>query len=79
MASQDEIFAKVKAMVAEILGINPDQIEMESGFMSLGTDSLTAVEIIMKAEEVFGVDISEDEARQFTAVVDLVDFVSRRI
>ena len=53
--NQDEVFAKVKNIVVEQLGIEEDKITMDASFKDdLEADSLDLVELIMAFEEEFG-------------------------
>ena len=46
------MFEKIKKIVAEQLGVEEDEITMESSFIDdLGADSLDIVELIMALEE----------------------------
>ncbi len=43
-----------------------------------GLDSYDIVEIVMRAEEKFGVDISDKDAEKFRTVQDLIDFLKSK-
>ena len=54
--TQAEVLAGVKDIVVEVAGIDPTTIEMEKRFNEdLEVDSLSMVEVIVAAEEKFGV------------------------
>ena len=70
------VFEKVKSFVVEQLGVDPDQIEMDTNLMKdLEADSLDAVEIILAVEEEYGLDIPDETAEKFETVRDLVEYV----
>ena len=51
------VFEKVKSFVVEQLGVDPDQVEMDTNLMKdLEADSLDAVEIILAVEDEYGLD-----------------------
>ena len=52
---------KVREIIVEQLGVEPDQVKPESNFVDdLGADSLDTVELIMSFEEEFGVEKFND-------------------
>lgn len=51
----------VKNVLSENLDINPETVEADSTFESLGVDSLDMVELICDIEEQCGVDFGEPE------------------
>ncbi|MCC6629020.1 MAG: acyl carrier protein [Chloroflexi bacterium] len=76
MASQEEIFQKLKGIVVEQLGVDEEDVTMEASFVEdLNADSLDLVELIMSLEEEFGVEISDEDAEQITTVTDAVDYI----
>lgn len=76
MASQEEIFQKLKGIVVEQLGVDEDDVTMDASFVEdLNADSLDLVELIMSLEEEFGLEISDDEAEQIGSVTDAVEYI----
>lgn len=70
------MFEKVRKIIAEQLGIEEDEITMESSFIDdLGADSLDIVELIMALEEEFDLEIPESEAEKITTVGDVVEYI----
>lgn len=69
-------FDKVKGFVVDQLGVDPDQVEMDTNLMKdLEADSLDAVEIILAVEDEYGLDIPDETAEKFETVRDLVEYV----
>lgn len=74
-----EIEQKIKAAVAEQLGLNADDINADASFTDdLGADSLDLVELVMAFETAFGITIPEVDANNLTTVKKAVDYVASR-
>jgi len=70
------VFEKVKKIIVEQLGVEEDDITMESSFIDdLGADSLDIVELIMALEEEFDIEIPDSEAEKIATVGDAVEFI----
>jgi len=69
-------FDEVKAIIVDLLGVDPAKVKLEARFREdLEADSLDLVELIMKFEDTFGTEISDEEAQKITTVGDAVKFV----
>ena len=72
----DEVFEKVKKIVAEKLDIEEDKITMEASFrQDLGADSLDTYELIYALEEEMGIQIPDEKANEFETVGNAVEFI----
>ena len=70
------VFEKVKKIIVEQLGVEEEDIALESSFIDdLGADSLDIVELIMAFEEEFDLEIPDDEAEKITTVNDAVEYI----
>ncbi|MGE5679060.1 MAG: acyl carrier protein [Pseudomonadota bacterium] len=70
------IFEKVQEKVAEQLGVDVDEVSLESSFIDdLGADSLDIVELLMALEEEFDIEIPDEEAEKLSTVSDVVDYI----
>jgi acyl carrier protein len=77
LASRDEVFERVKELLAEQLGVDENEITEEASFQEdLDADSLDLVELIMELEDQFGMKISDDDAQKIQTVGQAVDYVS---
>jgi acyl carrier protein len=66
---------KVTAIIVEKLDIEPSAIQMNSTLQDLGADSLDLVEIIMKIEEEFGIEINDEVVEKLQNVQDLINYI----
>lgn len=69
--------ARVKAIVAEQLGVEESEVKNESSFVEdLGADSLDTVELVMALEEEFETEIPDEEAEKITTVQLALDYIN---
>ena len=77
---REELFAKVKEIVADKLSISEDQVTEEASFIDdLGADSLDTVELVMALEDEFDLDIPDEEAEKMTTVGKAIDYVLQNV
>lgn len=77
--SADEVFGKVKGIVASQLGVEETQVVPTASFTGdLGADSLDTVELIMALEEGFDIEIEDSVAADMATVQDAVDFIAKQ-
>ncbi|APM38762.1 acyl carrier protein [Clostridium kluyveri] len=70
------IFEKIQKIISEQLGIDSEEISLESSFIDdLGADSLDIVELIMAVETEFDLEIPDEEAEKVKIVGDVVDYI----
>ncbi len=71
-----EIADRVKDIVVEKLGVDPEKVTPEAAFTTdLAADSLDTVELIMDFEKEFGITIPDEEAEKIKTVGDAIAFV----
>jgi acyl carrier protein len=76
MAAEKSVEQKVKDIIVEQLGVNPDQVTGDAKFIEdLGADSLDTVELVMALEEEFGQEIPDEEAEKLQSVGDVIKYV----
>jgi acyl carrier protein len=71
-----ETFERVRAIVADRLGVDEDKVAMESEFIGdLNADSLDLVEVIMAMEQEFDLEIKDEDAENIRTVADAVQYI----
>ncbi len=72
----DELFEKMKKLIADKLEIEEDKIALESSFrQDLGADSLDTYELVYAIEEEMGISIPDEKANEFETVKDALDYI----
>ncbi len=70
------IFDRVKKIVNEQLGINEDEISMDSNFLEdFGADSLELIDLIMALESEFDIEVPEEDIEEIETVADVVEYL----
>jgi acyl carrier protein len=70
---------KVKDIIVEQLGVNPEQVTPEASFIGdLGADSLDTVELVMAFEEEFGAEIPDEDAEKLTTVDKVISYLKEK-
>ncbi len=75
MFEKNDTQEKIVAIIAETITIEKDTIKPDSTFEGLGADSLDRLDIIMKIEEAFGVDISDEQEAKITSIGQVVEAI----
>ena len=71
-----EIGERVKKIVVEHLGVEPEKVVDNASFIDdLGADSLDTVELVMAFEEEFNVEVPDEEAEKLQTVGDVVKYI----
>jgi len=74
-----DIYAKVKKMISEQLGVEESEIAKETSFEDLDADSLDIVELVMALEEEFSLEIADEEVEKIKSVGDVVRYIETRV
>ncbi len=70
---------KVKEIIVDQLGVEPDQVKPEAAFIDdLGADSLDTVELVMALEEEFDMEIPDEEAEKIRTVGDAINYIKSK-
>ncbi|MDL2286275.1 acyl carrier protein [Desulfococcaceae bacterium OttesenSCG-928-F15] len=67
---------KVRKAIAEKLEVDLEEVTLEASLIEdLGADSLDIVALIMMMEDMFDVDISDEQAEKLRTVKDVIEFL----
>jgi len=67
---------KITDIVAEQLNVEKDEVTLEASFVEdLGADSLDQVELVMRLEEEFGIEIPDEDAEKITRVKEAMSYI----
>jgi len=78
MTTATDIRAELAEIVEEIAGVPAADVQPDKEFIAdLDVDSLSMVEIVVAAEEKFGVRIPDDEVKNLKTVGDAVSFIEK--
>jgi acyl carrier protein len=70
---------KVKAIIAEQLGVKTEEVTIEASFVDdLGADSLDTVELVMAFEEEFSIEIPDEDAEKITSVGEAIKYIDKK-
>ncbi len=77
--SEKSISEKVKDIIVEQLGVNPEQVTESASFIEdLGADSLDTVELVMAFEEEFGVEVPDEDAEKLQTVGNVIEYIEKK-
>ncbi len=75
-----ELEARVAGIIVDQLGATREEIVPEASFIDdLGADSLDIVELVMAMEEVFDLEISDEDAEKIQTFGDVVSYLKDRL
>lgn len=78
--NQEEIFEKVKGIVADRLSVDAGEVVPGANFVNdLSADSLDVVELVMALEEEFKIEIPDEAAEGIKTVQDAVDYIGGKV
>ena len=77
--SNDELFLKIREIISRQLNMPEEKITQDSKLIDeLGIDSIGGVELVMELEEVFGIEIPDEDAEKMETVKDIVNFIASK-
>ena len=69
-------FDALKKVMANILGMDPNEIEMDMTFLNdLGADSLDVYQIVMGVEEELGITIPSEPIEKIVTVREAIELI----
>ena len=76
----EDIEARVKAIVAEQLGVDEAEINRETSFVNdLNADSLDTVELVMEFEDEFDMNIPDEEAEKIQTIGQAIGYIEQHM
>jgi acyl carrier protein len=76
----DELFIKIKKIIADKLEVEEDKITLEASFrQDLGADSLDTYELVYGIEEELGITIPDEKANEFETVKDAYEYIKSQV
>ena len=76
----EDIEARVKAIVAEQLGVDEAEINRETSFVNdLNADSLDTVELVMEFEDEFDMSIPDEEAEKIQTIGQAISYIEQHM
>ena len=76
----DDLFEKMKKLIADRLEIEESKITLESSFrQDLGADSLDTYELVYAIEEELGISIPDEKANEFETVGDALKYIQSQL
>jgi acyl carrier protein len=74
--TQDEVFAKVRKVVAEVFKVEESRISLKTKFIDdLKAESLDIITLLMEFEEAFDKRIPDEDAEKLLSVEDAVKYI----
>jgi len=74
------VFERIRDLVAEKIGVDPEDITMETSFADdLEADSITLFELVMAIEDEFDIEIDDESIEQINTVGDIVNYLEESI
>ncbi|MDR2149631.1 MAG: acyl carrier protein [Spirochaetaceae bacterium] len=75
----EELFEKVKKLIASKLEIDESKVTLDASFrQDLGADSLETYELVYALEEEMGIQIPDEKANEFETVRDAYEFIKSK-
>jgi acyl carrier protein len=75
---KNDTLNKVVDTIVQELKVDRNLVNESATLEGLGADSLDIVQIIMKFEEQFGMEISDQDAEKMNSLSDIVDYINER-
>ncbi|MCA7010575.1 acyl carrier protein [Wolbachia endosymbiont of Tribolium confusum] len=77
-STREDIETKVKKIILEHISKDVEKFDSSSKLSEHGADSLDAVEIIMAAEEEFGIEIPDEDAQKMETMNQIVEYIVKK-
>jgi acyl carrier protein len=76
--TDEQIVSDLAVILNEVAGVDQSKVSADKSFLDdLEVDSLSMVEVVMAAEDKFGVKIPDEEVKNLRTVGDAVSFIKK--
>ena len=76
--TDEQIISDLAVILNEVAGVDQAKVSADRSFLDdLEVDSLSMVEVVMAAEDKFGVKIPDEEVKNLRTVGDAVSFIKK--
>ena len=70
------VLEQIKKILVETMDIEEEEVTLDAKLKAdINLDSLDSVELIMSAEEEFGIEIPDEDVMNFKTVNDIVNYI----
>ena len=77
---EGNLVERIRGLVSDQLGLSPSEVTPDASMLDdLGADSLDLVEMVMAIEEVFDIEVPDEDAEGMRTIGDVENYVSRRL
>lgn len=74
------MFEKIREMISEKVGVDIDEINMETSFADdLEADSITLFELVMAIEDEFDIEVDDESIEGIKTVGDIVNYLEETL
>jgi acyl carrier protein len=78
--NESEIFEQLKRLIVELLGVDESKVVREASLADdFNADSLDIIELITAVEDVFKIEIPDDDVEKMRTVQDAVDYIEAKL
>jgi len=75
--SNNETLAGIRDILVAVAGADPSTVTPDKTFADLGLDSMTTLDVIVAAEDRFGMLIPDDDWARFRTVGDAIQYIEQ--
>lgn len=80
MSIDSKMENRVREIIVEQLGVSAEQVTKDASFVDdLGADSLDTVELVMAFEEVFDIEIPDEDAEKLSTFGDALAYLESKL
>lgn len=77
MATQEEVYEKIKEVLVDEFEVDADALSMEANlFTDLELDSLDAIDLMVTLDKELGIELKTEEMTELRTIQDVCNFVT---